>query len=368
MAQAYDVVVIGGGAIGTATARTLAERGRATLLLERFEIGHARGGSGGPTRIFRLAHEAPQDVRMARLALDAWRELEDRADEALLRNTGGVDVGHTLDRIAEAMEAAGVPFERITAEAVAERWPALRPGAGPALVQEDAGVIMAARTIRAQARLATQAGARIVTNAHVLRLSATGFGVEIETDDTAYHATIAVVTAGAWTDRLLDQVGLGLSLVPTLEQVTYFELEEPAPMPVVLDRTAAPAPSTYVVPNPERPGAFKVGLHHAGPPVDPDDRSEEPDPERERAVVGYAAERLAPHRPAGPSETCLYANTPDGVFVLDRRGPLVLGSACNGHGFKFTPLVGRILADLATAQPAPMAIERFLATRPSLTG
>lgn len=368
MAQGFDVVVIGGGAMGTATARTLAERGRATLLLERFEIGHAYGSSGGPTRIFRLAHEDPQDVRMARLALDAWRELEDRAGEPLLRSAGGVDVGPAIDRIAGAMEAAGIPFARTTAQAVAERWPALRPTAGPALVQEDAGVIMAARTVRAQARLASQAGASVVTNAHVLRLSATGFGVDVETADAAYHATIAVVTAGAWTDALLGQVGLGLSLVPTLEQVTYFELEEPSPMPVVLDRTPAPAPSIYTVPNPERPGAFKVGLHHAGPSVDPDDRPEGPDPERERAVVGYAAERFAPHRPAGPSETCLYTNTPDGVFVLDRRGPLVLGSACNGHGFKFVPLVGRILADLATAQPAPMAIERFLATRTSLTG
>jgi sarcosine oxidase len=364
--EEYDVVVIGGGAMGTAAARMLAERGRATLLLERFRVGHARGSSGGPTRIFRLAHEDPQDVRMARLALDAWRELEDRAAEPLLRSTGGVDVGPAVGRIAEAMEVASVPFARTTTEAVTERWPALRLPPGEALVQEDAGVIMAARTVRAQARLATQAGASVVTDARVLRLSATGFGVDLETELTSYHATIAVLTAGAWTEGLLAQAGQGLSLVSTLEQVTYFELEEPTPMPAVLDRSAAPAPSTYVVPNPERPGAFKIGLHHAGPPVDPDQRPEDPDAERERAAIAYAAERVAPHRAVGPSETCLYTNTPDGVFVLDRRGPLVIGSACNGHGFKFAPLVGRILADLATAQPAPMPIERFLATRPAL--
>lgn len=366
MPQEYDIVVIGGGAMGTAAARTLAERGRATLLLERFQIGHAHGSSGGPTRIFRLAHEDPRDVQMARLALDAWRELEDRAGEPLLRSTGGVDVGPAIGRIAEAMEASSVPVARTRTEAISERWPALRLPPGEALVQEDAGVIMAARTVRAQARLAAQAGASVVTDAQVLRLSATGFGVDLETADASYHATIAVLTAGAWTDGLLAQAAARLSLVPTLEQVTYFELEEPSPMPVVLDRTAAPEPTTYVVPNPERPGAFKIGLHHAGPPVDPEDRAEDPDPGRERAVVAYAAERFAPHHPAGPSETCLYTNTPDGVFVLDRRGPLVIGSACNGHGFKFAPLVGRILADLATAQPAPMAIERFLATRPSL--
>lgn len=368
MAQGFDAVVIGGGAMGTAAARTLAERGRATLLLERFEIGHARGSSGGPTRIFRLAHEDPRDVRMARLALEAWRDLEDRAGEPLLRTTGGVDVGPAIPEIASAMHRAGVAFTRSTTDALVERWPALHLPVGEALVQDDAGVIMAARTVRAQARLAIQAGAQVMTNARVERLSATGFGVDVETADATYHATIAVITAGAWADRLLEQAGCGLSLVPTLEQVTYFELEDPSTLPVVLDRSPGEAPTTYVVPDPERPGAFKVGLHHAGPPVDPDDRPEGPDPERERAVVAYAAERFTQHHLTGPSETCLYTNTPDGVFVLDRRGPLVLGSACNGHGFKFTPLIGRILADLATAQPAPMAIERFLATRPSLTG
>lgn len=366
MADRFDVVVIGGGAMGTATARALAERGRATLLLERFELGHAKGSSGGPTRIFRLAHPDPEDVRMARLALEAWRELEDRAGEVLLRSTGGVDLGSLAGELALAMEASGVAFTRMSTAAVTERWPALRLPPGEALVQEDASVIMAERTVRAQARLAAQAGATVLTNTQALRLHADGFGVEVETADTTYRAMIAVVTAGAWSAGLLAQVAHELPLVPTLEQVTYFELEEPAPLPVLIDRTVDRVRATYAVPHPERPTSFKVGLHHAGPVVDPDGRTFDPDAERERAVVAYAAERFAPNRPTGVSETCLYTNTPDGVFVLDRRGPVVVGSVCNGHGFKFTPLVGRILADLATAQPAPMAIERFLASRPAL--
>jgi sarcosine oxidase len=365
MAEEYDVIVIGGGAMGTATARALAERGRATLLLERFEIGNARGSSGGSTRIFRLSHDDPEDVRMAGLALELWRELEDHAGETLLHTTAGMDAGLAVEGLAAAMKAAGVSYALMPSEAAAERWPALRPPTGEVLVQEDAGVIMAARTLRAQARLAVQAGATMVTGTALDRLEASGFGVEIDTPAATYHAPIAVVAAGAWTPGLLARAGIHLPLAPTLEQVTYFAFEEPAPMPVVVDRTADRHRSTYAVPDPEEPGSFKVGLHHAGPVVDPDDRSVDPDPQRERWAVAYATERFAPNRP-GASETCLYTNSPDGIFVLDRQGPLVIGSACSGHGFKFTPLVGRILADLATAQPAPMPIERFLASRSAL--
>jgi sarcosine oxidase len=104
----------------------------------------------------------------------------------------------------------------------------------------------------------------------------------------------------------------------------------------------------------------------SGPPVDADERPFDPDAERERRATWYAAERFAPHRPDGGSETCLYTNTPDEDFVLDRIGPVVIGSPCSGHGFKFAPLVGRILADLATGRKPGAALERFRADRIAL--
>jgi sarcosine oxidase len=366
--EEYDVIVIGGGAMGTAAARTLAERGRDTLLLERFTFGHARGSSGGPTRIFRLAHPSPDDVRMARIALDGWRELEDRAGEPLLLTTGSLLAGERSGETAAALEAAGVVFDRLAPDAVVERWPALRFEPGTEIVsQDEGGVCMAERTVKAQARLAIAAGTSAREETPVLRLEANGFGVEVDTDGAAYHAAIAVVAAGAWTRGLLAGSGWDLPLVPSLEQVTYFTLGEPSALPVVLDRTLDPELS-YVVPNPEEPGAFKAGLHMSGPPVDPDERGFDPDPDRVAKVLTYAERRFAAHSPTGASDTCLYTNTPDEEFLLDRRGSLVVGSACSGHGFKFTPLIGRILADLATAQPTPMPIERFLAERPSLVG
>src|SRR4029077_16230259 len=111
MSEEYDAIVVGGGVMGTATALELAMRGRNTLLLERFTFGHGRGSSGGPTRIFRFTYEHPDYVRMAGPALDAWRELEDLAGERLLHTTGGIDIGEGSRRSADALDAAGSPFE-----------------------------------------------------------------------------------------------------------------------------------------------------------------------------------------------------------------------------------------------------------------
>jgi len=363
----FDAIVVGGGAMGTATARSLTERGRSVLLLERFDIGHARGSSGGPTRIFRLSYHHPDYVRMARLALEEWRELEAKTGESLLITTAGIDVGPGGRETAQALQVAGERLEYLPPQAIRERWPALRLDPGTEVfVQEEGGVCMAARTVHAQARLAAAGGATIVQHTVVERIAATGSSVEVVAEGHSYRAPVAVIAAGAWAGSLLAGAGASIPLVPSLEQVTYFALEEPSPLPTLIDWTEDPVHTPYAVPNPEEPGHFKVALHHSGPPVDPDARSFEPDPVRVRRVEDFTRARFAPHASAGGTETCLYTNTPDEDFVLDRRGPLVIASPCSGHGFKFTPLIGRIVADLATDESPPIPIGRFRARRPSL--
>ena len=367
MSERLDVLVIGGGAMGTAAARSLAERGRDVRLLERFEVGHARGSSGGPTRIFRLAYHHPEYVRLARLGLTEWREFEDRAGEPLMITTGGLDVGAAGRETAEALEEAGETLSYLSSDEVAERWPGVRlPKGSEVFVQEEGGVVMAARTLAAQARLARNAGADVREHVAVERLTVSDDGVEAIADDEVHRAEVAVVTAGPWAGPLLRTAGIDLPLVPSFEQVTYFALEEPSPLPTVIDWTVDPPRTPYVVPDPERPGHFKVALHRSGPPVDADRRSFDPDPDRAARATAYVAERFAPHHDDGGTETCLYTNTPDEDFVLDRQGPLVIGSPCSGHGFKFVPLIGRILADLVTGDPTPAPLERFRADRPSL--
>jgi sarcosine oxidase len=360
----YDVIVVGAGVMGTSAARWLAKRGRETLVLDRFGLADAHGSSAGPTRIFRLTYHHPDYVRMARRALDEWRDLEAEAGERLLVTTAGLDVGPEGRSSADALEAAGVPFAYLSVDAVRERWPALRLEPGTEVfVQEDGGVCMAERTVRAQARIASGLGATVLERVLVERIVATGTGAVVHTDGETYRAAVVVVTAGPWAGGLLRDAGIDLPLVPSFEQVTYFTLEDPAPIPTLIDWTVDPPRTPYTVPNPEEPGSFKVALHLSGPDTDPDSRSFEPDPDRVRRAEDYAAARFAPHRATGVTDTCLYTNTPDEDFVLDRRGSVVIGSPCSGHGFKFAPLVGRILADLATAQPAPLPIERFLTGR-----
>jgi len=377
MSEQYDAIVVGGGVMGTATALELASRGRHTLLLERFAFGHARGSSGGPTRIFRFTYEHPDYVRMAGPALDAWRELEDASGERLLYTTGGIDIGEGGRRSADALVAAGAPFAWLTPEATMERWPGLviAPGT-PVLLQEQGGVCMAERTVRAQARVAMDAGATMREETVVRAIDRRGDGVQLTTDrgDT-YTAPVAVVTAGPWAGPLLRTAGIDLPLVPSFEQVTYCRLVgEPYLFPTIIDWSGVSTrglPSDgdgstnapYALPNPEEPGSIKMALDRSGPDADPDTRSFEPDPERLARLAAWASRRFLPLVEAQPPETCLYTNTPDGEFVLDRLGPIVVGSPCSGHGFKFAPLIGKIMADMATGAPIALRLEAFQAGR-----
>lgn len=372
MPERYDVVVVGGGAVGTAAARSLASRGRTTLLLERFRVGHDRGSSHGETRIFRLAYQHPAYVRMALAARDAWRELEDASGETLLATTGGLDLGELARPSADALAVAGAPFEWLGAAAAAERWPALRLATGvQVLHQPDGGVCYAERAVTCLARLARDAGVTAMEATPARRLAARGDRVEIDLGGQVVETDVVVVAAGAWTGPLLATAGIDAPLTPTLEQVAYRRLVDPAPLPTVIDWPARPVRVPYAVPNPEVPGSFKVGLHRSGPPVDPD-APRALDRERLAQAARWTKERFGESVSQGPSETCLYTVTPDEDFLIDRLGPIVLASPCSGHGFKFVPLIGELVADLATgAHPAvdltPFRFGRDF-TAPLLTG
>jgi sarcosine oxidase len=368
--ERFDAIVVGGGAMGTAAARELAERGRETLLLERFTPGHANGSSGGPTRIFRYAYHRDDYVRLVGLARAAWHELEVAAGEQLLQVTGGIDVGAEALHRADLLEAAGIPVERLRGADVGERWPALRlPANADVMFQPQGGVIHAAPTVLAQARLAAEAGASVRTDVTVVDIDARDQHVEVRTDHgEAFEASVAIVAAGAWAAPLLSMVGVEISLRPNLEQSTYFRLDDHAEaLPTIIDWLAHAQQPPYLVPDPWEPGSFKVGLHRAGPPTDADTRTFDPDPERVIRATDYVTAHVPAGRPTGRTDTCLYTITPDEEFVLDRIGPVVVASPCSGHGFKFVPLFGRALADLATGREPPFDLTAFRADRPGLT-
>ena len=370
MTNDADVVVIGGGVMGTAAARSLAERGRSTVLLERSSIGHDRGSSGGPTRIFRLAYPDPFYVDLTRRALERWRELEERAGESLLITTGGIDAGEASRVCADAMRATGVGCDEIDVAEAAERWPAIRfdPGT-PLFVHEEAGVCLVKRTLAAQTRLAREAGATIVEGARVqsVRPRAREGGVDVVVDDgSAYRGATVVLAAGAWNAPLLEQVGVRAPLRPTFEQAVHYALDPTTPLPTLVDRSTDPATPGYAVPNPLEPGELKLGTHLGRVPIEPDALPTSPDAARLELDEAYAAERFPDARATGAIDTCMYTMAPDEDFVLDRVRDVVACSPCSGHGFKFAPLVGDVVADLVERKPTTIALERFASTRPSL--
>lgn len=338
-----DAVVIGGGVMGCAAARALAGAGREVTLLERFGVGHTRGSSHGRSRVFRFSYHEPRWVRMAMEALPLWRELEEEAGRPILLSTGGLDVGPQVDQHRDALEASRASFQLLDAGEVRRRWPflALDPGA-KALFQPDAGVVEAGAAWEAFAGGARSRGADVREGVRVEGLSVDGDRAVIRTAGERLRARVAVVTAGAWARGLVNGAGLDIPTTPTRETVVFFRLPVDAVPPVVVDWEEPPVYSLY-----SWEQGVKVAEHRAGPVTDPED----PGSPSERSIDRVTRWMGARFPDAGPehhhAETCIYTNTPDEDFLLERHGPIVIGSPCSGHGFKFAPWIGRRLAELA---------------------
>jgi sarcosine oxidase len=342
---AVDVVVVGAGVMGCAAARAIARSGRDVLLLEQFEIGHRRGSSHGASRIFRYSYHDAAFVAMAMESLELWRELEAESGSPLLTTLGGLDLGPTLEAHVTALEAHGARFEMLSGREAARRFPAFSfPPDEDVLYQPDAGIVAAERAVRAFLASARASGARLEERARVRRLRVNSDRVELDLGGRAVEATVVVVTAGAWARGLLAGAGIDLPTRPSRETVAYFDVDGAETLPPLVNWGF---PSVYALPSPGQ--GLKAGEHHAGPDVDPDDEGEA-NRESVRRLRSWVAERYrSPEIQPRSVETCLYTNTADQGFVLERRGPVVVGSACSGHGFKFAPLVGRRLAELALA-------------------
>jgi sarcosine oxidase len=329
--------VVGAGIHGLATARTLARRGHDVTIYEQFELDHRRGSSHGGSRIFRLSYPDVMWVRLAQESYAGWRDLEQETGEQLLELSGIIEVVRSeVEGSRRAFEEVGVAFELLDADQVARRYPVRIPDGMHALYQADAGITYASRARHAFAASARDHGARVVEQERVERLD-------------HVDADVVVVTAGAWAKALLAPAGIALPVTPTCETVGYFRLESDRPIPSVVDfKRGGRGHGTYALHDPTH--GLKLGIHQSGPRVDPDDQPG-PDPELAK-LMSEAVARYFPTADATPAkvETCLYTNTGDERFILERRGRVVIGSACSGHGFKFAPVVGERLADLAEAK------------------
>ncbi len=354
-----DVVVVGCGAAGLATAAELARRGRRVIGLDRFEHGHDRGSSHGTERILRIPYTDETHVNMALASLEGWHRIERDADTALLTPTGGIDAGSTeeLDALQSQCERAGVTVIRLTASEAAARFTA----AGNPLFRFDTDVlhhdlgstVRADRALLGLRGLAVAGGADIRPGVAVTRIDVMDDGrVAIHHDAGSIKAETCVVTTGAWGgEGSLASALDGLATLPpmrvTQEQVAFFrphdQVETEATWPTFIFREE---PTIYGLPTPD--GLIKVAEHHTGPEVGPDTRTGELDVPTWDRLLDWVARHVPGVNP-NPlrSSTCLYASYPNDTFLLDRAGPIVVGLGLSGHGFKFVPEIGRRLADLA---------------------
>jgi sarcosine oxidase len=342
-----DVVVVGAGVMGAATAWRLAGRGLDVALLEQFEVGHDRGSSHGAVRVFRFSYQDPTYVEMAMEALPLWRELEEESGRSILTTTGGYDFGpqESLATNAKALASRAAAFEMIDGREVMRRFPTviLEPDIA-ALHQPDAGVVAAELAVATFVERAVDGGAELHERSPVHGIRASVDGVEVLTGQETYRGRAAVVTAGSWARDLLADAGIDLPVVPSRETVAFFQLADEPQLPVLVEWTSPP---TYALPSPGQ--GVKVGWHRSGPEAHPDSAGA-----ADERILAHLSQWAAEHyRSAGREphrvETCMYTNTADESFLLERHGRVVVGSACSGHGFKFAPLIGERLARLATS-------------------
>ncbi len=326
-----EVVIVGAGVMGLATARALARAGREVVVCEQFEVGHRRGSSHGGSRIIRLSYPEEHWVRLAQEAYPLWRELEAEYGRALLDQPGTLDLGDWRAN-RDALAACGAPFEVLDTAEIERRFPIrIEPGQ-TGLFQADGGIVFADLALQALLASAATAGAHLREQLRVHSVEEDGDGVVAG----GVRARVAVVTAGAWAPALV-----GVDATPTSETTSYFSFEERVPS--VADRISVAVTGYALV----APGVgLKAGLHKSGSAIDPDEPVG-PDAEVAERTAAWVERLFAGAGPGVRTETCLYTTRPNDEFVVERQGRIVVGSPCSGHGFKFAPLIGKRLAALA---------------------
>ncbi|MCS5523999.1 FAD-dependent oxidoreductase [Curtobacterium flaccumfaciens pv. oortii] len=348
------LVVIGAGVVGAATAYALTARGERVLLVEQHARGHHLGSSHGATRIFRQGYADPEYVALTTRALELWGALEAAAGEELVVRTGAVDHGRpeVVDAIAAALADADIPHESLTPDQAAARWPGIA-FEGHVLTHPSAGRIRSDRTIEVFLTLAERTGlADLRFDTRVTGLEDHGDDVTVTLSDGSAVRTASVVAAvGSWAPTLVGGLLAGRGAGLPAIRVTQ---EQPAHFPSHLPDAAWPSfvhwadgDDVYGLLTPGE--GVKVGFHGTGPVVDPDNRDFVPVRAEAERLQAYVA-RYVPGVDATKPEfiSCLYDNSPDEDFVIDRVGPLTVATGFSGHGFKFAPLLGEMLADLAT--------------------
>lgn len=368
------IAVLGAGGVGSAAARFLAKEGHDVTVLEQFEPDHDRGSSYGTSRIIRKTYTDGFYTALMNQAYPLWDALEREAGEPLFARTGGLFFGPSehpeLAAIRRALTDNGVPFEELDPTACARRFPRFRllPGES-AVFEREAGFLRASACVRANLRLATAHGARLRARTPVESIEPRPAGIRVGlAGGESLEFDRLIIAAGPWTARLLARF-VSLPFTVTRQTYCHFEPEVPAAefgadrFPVWIDF----ATNFYGFPFDGQTPGIKVAWHETGSPTDPEKVDRELHESDREPLRRYSAQHFPGLSPRVAFEkVCLYTMTPDKDFVVDHlpgEPRVTLVGGLSGHGFKFTVLLGRIAAWMATDQKVPWELSRFSLAR-----
>jgi sarcosine oxidase len=366
----YDVVVVGLGVMGSAALYRLARRGCRVLGIERFQPGHDRGSSHGDTRIFRLGYfEHPSYVPLLHEAYTLWRDLEADSARKLLTVTGIIEIGTPDGELVSGTLASSrlheLPHNVLDATEVMRRFPAfVLPPDYVGVFQPGGGFIAAEPAIAALTDVALSAGAQIQTNTLMQAIEPRGDGVRIVTSRGVVDAGAVIVTAGPWLKVLLPQLQAPLRVTRQVQawlSPTSSAQFTPEKFPVFLFESRHGIHYGFPI---HGDSGLKISKHHhLDETVDPETYDRTISTKDEAAILEFCEDYLpAATGPLTAAKTCLYTMTPDGDFIIDRlpgAPQVIVASPCSGHGFKFAPVIGDILADMATSGATKRDISRF---------
>ena len=377
----FDVIVLGGGTMGTAAAWALARRGITVLAVEQFQHVHDRGAHGGETRIIRHAYaESPEYVPLVQRADQLWTELEDLTNSRVLIRCGGLELSAPGYRHAQAARLAAdehhLPYEWLSPAEASRRWPAFTiPDDWDVLFSASSGFLLTDPALRGMAGEARRLGATILEQTTAVDWGADADAAWVDTTTGRFTAEQLIVTAGAWSTRILADLGLPIEIRrKTLwwQALDHPDRHDPSRFPVFISDSRHG--EIYGFPAYGEP-ALKIANHSGGQPTDPDSVDRTTHDGENSDCLSLAAELIpGVQRQVVKSAVCLYAMTPDADFIIDRHPAherVTIGAGFSGHGFKFAPAIGELLAEIATNTGAAtlprFSIERF-ATAPARSG
>ncbi|MFJ2772673.1 N-methyl-L-tryptophan oxidase [Streptomyces sp. NPDC087300] len=362
MSPTYDVIVIGLGGMGSAAAHHLSARGARVLGLEKFGPVHNRGSSHGGSRITRQSYfEDPAYVPLLLRAYELYDRLERDTGREVATLCGGVMLGRPESRTVagsrRSAEQWDLPHEMLDAKEIRRRFPTLTPGDDEvALYEARAGLVRPENTVAAHLQLATQRGADLHFEEPMTRWEPYRDGVRVHTADDTYTAGQLVICPGAWAPGVLTDLGVPF----TIERQVMYWFEptggerpfEPQSHPIYIWEDSDGV-QIYGFPAIDGPGlGAKVAFFRKGTVCTPE-TIERTVHDHEVTAMADQVGRLIPALPGRflKAATCMYSNSPDEHFVIARHpahpGSVTVAAGFSGHGFKFVPVVGEIVADLA---------------------